>query len=151
MAPGVMVMARAGQIEFAELAGHAAFAAVFPLHQDGSPAVVFRQVLVPAEFRVLHRDSYAGAGQFLLVAGFAQQSQNEVLDGDPETAKDGLQVEPLSEGNLRALDRFEGHNSDVVGMKKVDYLTKYRMAAVMKMLMTASSKKTIQPSFITWS
>ena len=48
--------------EFAELAGHAAFAAVFPLHQDGSPAVVFRQVLVPPEFRVLHRDAYAGAG-----------------------------------------------------------------------------------------
>lgn len=86
------------------------------------------------------------------VAGFAQQSQNEVPDSEPKTAKNGLQIEPLSKGNLRTLDRFEGHNSNVVGMKKGgDYLTKYRMAAVRKMLMTASSKKTIQPSFITWS
>lgn len=45
-------------------------------------------------------------------------NQNEVPDSEPKTAKNGLQIEPLSKGNLRTLDRFEGHNSNVVGMKK---------------------------------
>ncbi|MFR7733321.1 MAG: hypothetical protein ACLU7D_08165 [Collinsella sp.] len=106
-----------GADEFAELAGDAAFASVLALHQHGIAAVIGRQVLVPAEFRVLHGDADSGAGQFLLVAGLARQSQGQVLDGDPQTAQDGLQVEPLSEGNLRALDRFEGHNILCIGIK----------------------------------
>ena len=95
--------------EFAELAGNAAFAALFVGDEGGCAAIVFWQVLVPALFGELHGDPEAGRGQTFGTDGFAAEGSDRVGHGEEKAFDEGSEIDFLTEIELRALEFDDGH------------------------------------------
>jgi len=95
--------------EFTELAGDAAFAALFVGDEGGGTAVVFGELLVPALFGELHGDAESGRGERVPAEGPATKRFNGMAHGEKEAFDEGAEVDFLTEVEFRAFELDDSH------------------------------------------